>query len=201
MPQWGFNIIKSTAADLPAAITPKLKINMAIWFKTTIKYQKQEESGKVSNITEHYLVDAMSFTEAEARLYFELGSTIRDFRLTSISKFNLQDLFHYDDQDTWFKTKVVYVSVDEKSGKEKKVSNIILVSAADVKQAYDRITESLSTMLVPFEITDVNKTSITEILPYIEEDERPEQFKEVIKQREALKAAASGADDIERIYG
>ncbi len=145
---------------------------MATWFSCKIKYHKQEENGKVSKISEQYLVDAMSFTEAEARLYFELGSTIPEFMLTNVSKMNLQDLFHYDDSETWFKCKVVYVSTDEKSGKEKKIANIMLVSAQNVKQAYERIEESLSTMLVPFEITDINQTAILEIFPYIAEDEK-----------------------------
>jgi hypothetical protein len=154
---------------------------MATWFSCKIKYQKQEENGKVSKISEQYLVDAMSFTEAEARLYFELGSTVPEFMLTSVSKMNLQDLFHYDDSETWFKCKVVYVSMDEKSGKEKKIANIMLVSAQNVKQAYERIEESLSTMLVPFEITDINQTAILEIFPYIAEDDKAAQRKQNIQ--------------------
>jgi hypothetical protein len=153
---------------------------MATWFSCKIKYQKQEENGKVIKISEQYLVDAMSFTEAEARLYFELGSTVPEFLLTSVSKMNLQDLFHYDDSETWFKCKVVYVSTDEKSGKEKKIANIMLVSAQNVKQAYERIEESLSTMLVPFEITDVNQTAILEIFPYIAEDDKAAQRKNAV---------------------
>jgi hypothetical protein len=194
---------------------------MAIWFSCKIKYQKQEESGKVTNMSEQFLVDAMSFTEAEARLYFELGSTIREFTLTNISKMTLHDLFHYEDSEIWFKCKVVYVSVDEKSGKEKKVTNTMLVSANNAKQAYDRVEESLSTMLVPFEITDVNQTAIVEIFPYIEEEERPAgNFKPLAKSAisvagaavdpetgelledafAATKAPVKSSDDVERIY-
>ncbi len=143
---------------------------MALWFSCKIKYAIQHEDGKQTLKSEQYLVDAVSFTEAEARLYMCLSSTVPEFMLTSISKMNLADIFHFDDAEIWYKCKIVYVSVDEKTGKEKKVPNTMLVSAHNAKMAYERVEESLSTMIVPFEITDVNLTSIIEIFPYIPEE-------------------------------
>lgn len=139
---------------------------MKIWFLCKVKYQKEEEDGRVKNITEPYLVDAMSFTEAEARIYEKLGSVIRgDFQVTHISKTNIIDVFHYDDIDIWFKCKITY-SVSEENGKEKKIVNNMLVSANDVKQAYDRIHESLNNMLVTFTIPEISQSPIVEIFPY-----------------------------------
>lgn len=146
---------------------------MALWFSCKVKYAVQQENGKQTMKSEQYLVDALSFTEAEARLYTELGSTIPEFMLSSVAKMNLADIFHYDDAETWYKCKVVYVSVDEKTGKEKKVPNTMLVSAHSAKMAYERMEESLSTMIVPFEITDINLTAIIEIFPYVS-DEKPQ---------------------------
>jgi hypothetical protein len=99
----------------------------------------------------------------------------------------LTDVFHYEDAETWYKCKVGYISVDEKSGKEKKVQNIMLVSAHNVKQAYERIEESLKTMLIPFEISDINITNIIEIFPYVAEEKIPANFRplaEVQAERE-----------------
>lgn len=143
---------------------------MPTWFQCKIRYQKELENGSLKTINEAYLVDALSFTEAEARLHQELSSIIREFELINVTRMRLADLFHYDDAETWFKCKVVYVSVDERSGKEKKVNNTMLVSAANVKQAYERIEESLKTMLIPFDITDINTSNILEIFPYLKED-------------------------------
>jgi hypothetical protein len=151
---------------------------MAIWFLCKIRYQKQAENGKQTTINESYLIDSVSFTEAETRIYQELSSIIKDFNLVSVRPMRLTDVFHYEDAETWFKCKVNYVSVDEKSGKEKKVQNTMLVSALNVKQAYERIEESLKSMLVPFEISDVNITNILEIFPYIPEETKvPANFR------------------------
>lgn len=150
---------------------------MAIWFLCKIRYQKQSENGKQTAVNESYLVDSVSFTDAETRIYQELSSIIKDFTLTGVRPMRLTDVFHYEDAETWYKCKVNYVSVDEKSGKEKKIQNTMLVSAWSVKQAYERIEESLKSMLVPFDISDINITNIMEIFPYVAEEKIPANFR------------------------
>lgn len=154
---------------------------MKTWFMCKVKYQKEEENGRVKNVTEPYLVDAMSFTEAEARIYEELGSIIRgEFVVSGISKSRIIDIFHYEDSDVWYKCKITY-AVEEESGKEKKITNYMLVTASDVKQAYERILESLNNMLVTFTVPEIVETPIVEIFPYISEElkekEIPANFK------------------------
>lgn len=165
---------------------------MATWFLCKIRYRKQSENGKQLTINESYLIDSVSFTDAEARIYQELSSIIKDFSLTGVRPMRLTDVFHYEDAETWYKCKVNYISIDEKSGKEKKVQNTMLVSASTVKQAYERIEESLSTMLVPFEISDINITNIMEIFPYTPDEPKiPSNFrplKEVQAEQEAIDA-------------
>ena len=78
----------------------------------------------------------MSFTEAEARIHKEVGAYVRgEFQVTSIAKTDYQDLFEYDDSDTYFKAKISYISEDADSGKEKRVNNNYLVSAQNLKEA------------------------------------------------------------------
>lgn len=159
---------------------------MKIWFICKVKYQKESEDGKVKNVSEPYLVDAVSFTEAEARIYEELGSIIRgDFQVTNISKSNIVDVFHYDDIDIWHKCKITYSVADEDSGKEKKITQFMLVSAHNVREAYDRIFESLSNMLVTFRVPDVVESPIVEIFPYVAAEDKepviPENFKPLPK--------------------
>lgn len=145
---------------------------MRIWFLCKVKYAKENEQGLLKNVSEQYLVDAVSFTEAEARIYDMLGSTIRgDFQVTNISKSNFVDVFPYDDIDIWHKCKITYVVADADSGKEKKVTQYMLVTAHDVKEAYERIHESLNNMLVTFRVPDVNESPIVEVFPYEHEDE------------------------------
>ena len=145
---------------------------MRIWFLCKVKYAKENEQGLLKNVSEQYLVDAVSFTEAEARIYDMLGSTIRgDFQVTNISKSNFVDVFPYDDIDIWHKCKITYVVADADSGKEKKVTQYMLVTAHDVKEAYERIHESLNNMLVTFRVPDVTESPIVEVFPYESDDE------------------------------
>ena len=145
---------------------------MRTWFLCKVKYAKENEQGLLKNVSEQYLVDAVSFTEAEARIYDMLGSTIRgDFQVTNISKSNFVDVFPYDDIDIWHKCKITYVIADADSGKEKKVTQYMLVTAHDVKEAYERIQECLSNMLVTFRVPDITESAIVEVFPYERDDE------------------------------
>jgi len=144
---------------------------MPSWYKANIRYQKEDEAGALQTITECYLIDSVSFTEAEARAYKQIVTGASDFSVMAINRMRLADLFSYEDGEKWFKAKVIYFSVDEKSGKEKKVVNFMLVNADGIDQALQRITESLRTMLIPYETTDINLTPILDVFPYIAEEE------------------------------
>lgn len=145
---------------------------MRTWFLCKVKYAKENEQGLLKNVSEQYLVDAVSFTEAEARIYDMLGSVIRgDFQVTNISKSNIVDVFYYEDIDVWHKCKITYLVTDADSGKEKKVTQFMLVTAHDVKEAHDRIFESLNNMLVTFRVPEIAESPIVEIFPYEKDDE------------------------------
>ena len=133
-----------------------------------MKYSKVDEnSGKEKKVTETYLIDAVSFTEAESRLYKEMEMMISgEFVVTGIRIANYTDIFPFDDGDRWFKSKISYVSVDEDAGKEKKVSNQILVLANDVKDAWDKIHESMKGMTVDYEINAISESPILDFFPY-----------------------------------
>jgi hypothetical protein len=140
---------------------------MNSWFTVKVKYTKQLEDGRLKRVTEPYLLDAVSFTDAEARIYEELGSQITgEFIITNIAKTDYADIFYYEDADEWYKCKLTYINIDADSGKEKKVSNNFLVTASSVKEAYDRIKESLSEMTVTFEISSIMLSPIVEVMPY-----------------------------------
>lgn len=161
---------------------------MPNWFLGKIRYQqpiddatvgtRNEEFIKLKTITEAYLVDAVSYTEAEARLYQEIaantgGSARPDFEITNINRMKLADVFFSDEGgEVWFKVKAMFITDDEKTGKQKKTPSLMLVNAETPRQAYDRVEQSLKTALDPFEITDVNTTKILDIFPYNEEEQR-----------------------------
>ena len=141
------------------------------WFECKVKYVKIDENGKEKKVTEPYLVDAVSFTEAEARIHIELEKMIHsDFMVTNISKSNISELFPNENGDRWFKAKTSFVTVDEESGKEKKSNNYMLVEANNVKDAYEFLTEGLSDMIVPFEIPSVAESPIMDVFPFFKDE-------------------------------
>lgn len=135
-----------------------------MWYKTKVKYNRTDENGLLKAVTEEYLVDADSFTETEARIYEKLEEfVIGDFDVTDISKTNYTDVFFYNDCQVWYKCKIQYYVADEASGKEKKITQHMLVEAQTAKEAYERIYESLSNMMVTITVPDVIETKIIEV--------------------------------------
>ena len=145
---------------------------MSAWYQGKIRYQKIDEKDKTSKITEVYLVDAVSYTDAEARIYSTVASNTPDFHLFGLSRMKLQEVFFVEDgAETWFKVKVNFMSFDEKSQKEKRTPFNMLINAENPLEAYQLITERLGTV-EDYQITDINITNILEVIPYDEVDEK-----------------------------
>jgi hypothetical protein len=177
---------------------------MNSWFTVKVKYTKQLENGTFKRVSEPYLLAAMTFTDAEARIYEELGSSIRgEFQVTGIARTDLHDIFQYDDAEQWFKCKVTYDRIDEDGEKAKTISQNFLVSAAQVKEAYERIEESLATLMIDFNVVSITASPIVEIFPYREEDvqspaQKAPQFEEETTHtpiRQVFSASGSDSDD------
>ncbi|MCP4521711.1 MAG: DUF4494 domain-containing protein [Cytophagales bacterium] len=140
---------------------------MRQWFTCKVKYFTEDEQGTPKGVTDAYLVDAVSYTEAESRIYEALDGVIHgDHEVTQITKSNYSDVFDYEETLAWYKCKIQYVSVDEKSEKERKVTNQLLISADSVVDACERIGKEFSTMLVPYTITMVSEIALKDVFPY-----------------------------------
>lgn len=145
---------------------------MNTWFECKVRYENMDEHGKMKKITAPYLIDAVNYTEAEKRIHAEMEQYISGaFLVKGIKQVNYTDLFFYDDGEYWYKAKVMFVTIDENAGKEKKVANWMLVMADNVKEAYDRIEESMNGMTVDFTIHSVIESNILDVFPYNLEDD------------------------------
>lgn len=173
------------------------------WFTVKVKYTKQLENGDFKRVTEPYLLAAMTFTDAEARIYEELGAVIRgEFNVTSISRTDFHDIFHYEDSDTWYKCKITYEGATEDSDKPKKVTQNFLITAHSVKEAYERMQESLSTLMVDFMIPSITVSPIVDIFPYNEEldkeiGRRPMEENETVESVTGRKVYSAPGSDVD----
>lgn len=143
---------------------------MKNWFLAQVKVPRETDQGLIKIRTEKYLVEGDTHTIAETIIYDRVGDMIRgDFQLKRLTPLDIADVFEYEDSDIWHSAKISY-RIAEESGKEKKIVQTMLVTAQDCLEAYNRIQESLSTMLVSFRITDVKETAIIEVFPYESKD-------------------------------
>ena len=148
------------------------------WFECKIRYEKTIENGMTKKVTEPYLVDALSFTEAEARIIEEMTPFLSgEFTVSDIKRANYSELFNSEEEaaDRWFKCKLFFVTLDEKSGAEKKTATQVLVQASDLRDAVKRLDEGMKGTMADYVIASVAETAIMDVYPYkAEPGEQPE---------------------------
>jgi hypothetical protein len=161
---------------------------MSEWFQTKVKFLRQMDNGLIKQITEQYLVDAMSFTECEARVMQEVGEGMREVTMMSSARSNIKEVVFYGDTDLWFKVKVTYNLMDEETEKEKKITTYLLVNSNDLKEAYERTEEHLKEMLVPFMIPKIEESPIIDVYQHVQ-GLRPGMRKATAAESEAAREA------------
>lgn len=137
------------------------------WFECKIKYEKTAEEGKIVKVTESYLVDALSFTEAESRIIEEMKPFISgEFTVASIRRAKINELFFNENGDKWYRAKVMFVTLDEDKGVEKKTPVTMLVQANDTKEANAGIVKGMEGSMADYEIAAITETPIMDVYKY-----------------------------------
>ncbi len=158
---------------------------MHTWFECKIRYEKTMENGMQKKVTEPYLVDALSFTEAEARIIEEMTPFITgEFTVSDIKRANYSELFPSDEEsaDRWFKCKLIFITLDEKSGAEKKTSTQVLVQASDLRDAVKKLDEGMKGTMADYQIGMVAETPIVDVFPYeVKGESNVTEDKEVVR--------------------
>ncbi|MGM0619861.1 MAG: DUF4494 domain-containing protein [Bacteroidota bacterium] len=140
---------------------------MQTWFECKVKYTKVTESGKEQTVTENFLLDAISFTDAETRITKQMQEMVKgEFSVTDIKKSRIGEVFPYDIGEWWFKATINLVTIDEEAGKEKKLRTYYLIMADDIKQALERLDESLSYLVIPYVVSALAVSTIVDVFPY-----------------------------------
>ena len=142
---------------------------MHTWFEVKIRYEKVMDNGMQKKVTEPYLFDALSFTESEGKCIEEMTPFISgEFTVSGIRRANYSEIFPSDEEsaDRWFKCKLVFITLDEKSGAEKKTSTQVLVQAADLRDAVKKLDEGMKGTMADYQIASVSETAIMDVYPY-----------------------------------
>lgn len=150
-----------------------MRSRTAEWFECKIRYEKVMEDGLQKKVTEQYTVDALSFTEAEQRITEEMSSYISgSFDITDIKKASYKEIFFSDDEsaDRWYKTKLQFITIDEKSEKEKRSNVNYLVQAGTLNAAVRNIDEVMGGTMIDYVIASVAETQLMDVFEWQKKD-------------------------------
>jgi len=137
------------------------------WFECKISHEKMMENGMQKKVTEPYLVDALSFTEAEARIIEEMKPYVSgELIVVDIKRARIAELFFNENGDRYYKVKVFFISLDETSGTEKKTAAQILVQASDIKEAIAVLENGMKGMLADYVIASISETQIMDVFKF-----------------------------------
>lgn len=143
------------------------------WFECKVKTEKQLEGGLTKKMSETYLVDAINFTEAEARIIKEITPFCSGaLTVADIKRARYSEMFTSDEEnaDKWYKVKCNFITLDEKTQTEKKSPSLMLVQAGDLREAVRRFDEGMKGAMVDYEIALVQETNILDVYPYSAEE-------------------------------
>ena len=138
---------------------------MSQWFETKVKYDKTMlDTGAIKSVTEPYLVDALSFTEAEARITKEMEPFVSGaLTVTAVRKVRFEDVLYHEGGDRWYKVKINMITIDEKTGAEKRSASFSLVQASEFKLALDYFLEAMKSVLFDFEIVNITEMAYIDV--------------------------------------
>ncbi|MBP7181178.1 MAG: hypothetical protein BWZ06_00950 [Bacteroidetes bacterium ADurb.BinA261] len=146
------------------------------WFECKVRYDKMLETGMQKTVTEPYLVDALSFTEAEGRIIEEIKPYISgEFTIADIKRVKYAETFFNAEGDRYFKTKLYFLTLDEKSGSEKKTAVNMLVQASTLREAVDIVETEMKKTMIDYEFASVAETAIMDVFPYSVESHKEKE--------------------------
>lgn len=137
---------------------------MANWFECKVKYDKSQENGSAKKVSEPYLVDALSFTEAEARITEEQRPFISgEFSVDAVKRTKIAEIFFNDGADRWYMVKVAFITIDEKTAKEKRSVSQILVQASNFREALENFLKGMEGTMADYEIVQIAETPLMDV--------------------------------------
>ncbi|MDY5388503.1 MAG: DUF4494 domain-containing protein [Muribaculaceae bacterium] len=137
---------------------------MAIWFECKVRYDKMQENGMVKKVNEPYLVDALTFTEAESRIIEEMKPYISgEYSISSEKKTKISEIFYHEGGDRYYLVKAAFISYDNKTDTEKKSISQILVQACDLEEALNNFNEGMKGTMDDYTIVSIAETAIMDI--------------------------------------
>lgn len=140
---------------------------MSQWIEVKVRYDKMSDNGKTGKVTDPYLVDALTCTEAEARIIEEITPFISgEYNVLNCGKTKIAEIFWNETGDRFYKVKVNFITLNEKTGVEKKTASFIIVQASTFKEAYDNFIDGMKGTMSDFEIESIAETKFVDVYKF-----------------------------------
>lgn len=149
-----------------------MRTRTSMWFECKIRYDRLTDEGLSKKVTEQYVVDALSYTEAEKniiRFAAEIIPEVIEIRAIKEAAYN-EIFFSEDDAEKWYKTKISFISIDERTGKERRTNVLYLVQANDISNAISNVKEIMSKSMSDYTIQSMALTQILDVFEHNEEE-------------------------------
>lgn len=146
-----------------------MRSSTAIWFEAKVRYDKTMEDGCLKKVTETYVIDALSFGEAEKRILEKMGSYVSgEIDVCGLKIAPYKEIFFADSNmaDRWYIAKLAFITIDEKTDKEKKTRVCYLVNAGNINAAIKNIEEVMAGTMIDYDTLNVSETQILDVFEY-----------------------------------
>ena len=157
-----------------------MRSRTSIWFECKVRYEKTGEDGTPRKVTETYVVDALSFSEAESRILEEMGKYVSgEIEVVDLKIAQYKEIFFADSDmsDKWYKAKLAFITIDEKTDKEKKTSVYYLVNAGNINSALKNVDEIMSGTIIDYQTCNLTETQIIDVFEYKKKTETTSESK------------------------
>ena len=157
-----------------------MRSRTSIWFECKVRYEKSGEDGTPRKVTETYVVDALSFSEAESRIMEEMSRWVSgELEIADLKIAQYKEIFFADSDlaDKWYKAKLAFVTIDEKTDKENKTTVYYLVNAGNINSALKNVDEIMSGTMVDYQTCNLSETQIIDVFEYKKKTETTSESK------------------------
>ena len=178
-----------------------MRSRTATWFECKIKYEKVMEDGLQRQVVEQYVVDALSFAEAEQRIIEEMSAYISgEFEVADVKKASYKEVFFDNDNaasDRWYKAKLDFITTDEKTEKEKRSRVTYLVQATNLNRAMKNVDTVMGGTMIDYDAASISDTKLVDVFEYKKSDEAEDKAAELMaRMAEDVKDASLKVEDI-----
>ena len=146
-----------------------MRSRTSIWFECKVRYEKTGDDGMPRKVAETHVVDALSFSEAESRILEEMGKYVSgELEVCDLKIAQYKEIFFADNDlaDKWYKAKLAFITIDEKTDKEKKTSVFYLVNAGNINSALKNVDELMGSTMIDYQTCNLTETHIMDVFEY-----------------------------------